>query len=432
MVRSSLPVARTHYSLILLEGGARSLYGDLSNLYMGTRTAKKAYPALYYGIGLTMEAINQNPVQYAFMTDMAFAYDLDRKDITMLSRDDIDRALTWPWISEYVQRRYSLTSTESRNNVEHAWDLIWRNSYSGVVNCGNACCLRRAIIVLKPGLDLPLDTTIGATNLVDAWEYILKVEEKNQVNAYRYDVVDVTRQVLANIFIDVYKLFQAAYARRDVDSLKLTGAQLLDIIHSMDELLGTHSGYLLGKWLESAKQWGVTAEEKELFEYNARNQLTLWGPNGEINDYASKNWQGLVGSYYAKRWELMVQSVISDVQADEVFNEEKYSELEAKIGQEFCAATDAYPTAEVGATRNVSYTLQYHYGNFYQSLNKYEVVEGADVEGFDIIAAWTTNVRQLQYLCDVEPTCTGFTSQGYLKSSNKYTNNLNTTLYIKL
>ena len=25
-----------------------------------------------------------------------------------------------------------------------------------------------------------------------------------------------------------------------------------------------------------------------IMEYNARNQLTLWGPDGEINDYARK------------------------------------------------------------------------------------------------------------------------------------------------
>ena len=29
-------------------------------------------------------------------------------------------------------------------------------------------------------------------------------------------------------------------------------------------------------------------------EFNARNQVTLWGPNGEINDYAAKSWGGLV------------------------------------------------------------------------------------------------------------------------------------------
>lgn len=30
----------------------------------------------------------------------------------------------------------------------------------------------------------------------------------------------------------------------------------------------------------------------KLYEYNARNQITLWGPNGEIIDYANKQWSG--------------------------------------------------------------------------------------------------------------------------------------------
>ena len=39
-------------------------------------------------------------------------------------------------------------------------------------------------------------------------------------------------------------------------------------------------------------------------EFNARNQITLWGPRGEINDYAKKEWGGLVRSYYKPRYEL--------------------------------------------------------------------------------------------------------------------------------
>lgn len=29
-----------------------------------------------------------------------------------------------------------------------------------------------------------------------------------------------------------------------------------------------------------------------LYEYNARNQITLWGPDGQIKDYANKQWAG--------------------------------------------------------------------------------------------------------------------------------------------
>ena len=34
-------------------------------------------------------------------------------------------------------------------------------------------------------------------------------------------------------------------------------------------------------------------QEKQLYEYNARNQITLWGPRGEIVDYANKQWAGM-------------------------------------------------------------------------------------------------------------------------------------------
>ena len=47
-----------------------------------------------------------------------------------------------------------------------------------------------------------------------------------------------------------------------------------------------------------ARAWGQTAEEKNLMEFNARNLVTLWGPRGEIADYASKQWSGLIADYY--------------------------------------------------------------------------------------------------------------------------------------
>jgi alpha-N-acetylglucosaminidase len=55
---------------------------------------------------------------------------------------------------------------------------------------------------------------------------------------------------------------------------------------------------LLRRWIEMARAWGQTAEEKNLMEFNARNLVTLWGPRGEIADYASKQWSGLIADYY--------------------------------------------------------------------------------------------------------------------------------------
>ena len=39
-------------------------------------------------------------------------------------------------------------------------------------------------------------------------------------------------------------------------------------------------------------------QEKDLYEYNARNQVTLWGPTGNILDYGCKHWSALTKHYY--------------------------------------------------------------------------------------------------------------------------------------
>lgn len=80
---------------------------------------------------------------------------------------------------------------------------------------------------------------------------------------------------------------------------------LLQLLSDLDELLSSNDGFLLGPWLESAKSWGVTDSEKQLLEWNARLQITLWGetPQGitELSDYANREWGGLVSSFYKAR-----------------------------------------------------------------------------------------------------------------------------------
>lgn len=36
----------------------------------------------------------------------------------------------------------------------------------------------------------------------------------------------------------------------------------------------------------------ITFQDKLELRYNALNQITLWGPSGEISDYAAKQWAG--------------------------------------------------------------------------------------------------------------------------------------------
>ena len=69
---------------------------------------------------------------------------------------------------------------------------------------------------------------------------------------------------------------------------------------------GKHcSGFLLGPRIAEARAAGHTSEESDLYEWNLRTQLSVWGtsPRGgsEVEDYANREWAGLISSYYKPR-----------------------------------------------------------------------------------------------------------------------------------
>ncbi|KAK5008982.1 hypothetical protein LTR60_003264 [Cryomyces antarcticus] len=106
--------------------------------------------------------------------------------------------------------------------------------------------------------------------------------------AFQYDMIDVTRQVMSNSFTPLYIDFVARYTASNatnssLSALSAAGQELLTLLVDLD-----------------------ATRTADFYEYNARNQITLWGPTGQINDYASKAWGGLIASYYVPRWTLFV------------------------------------------------------------------------------------------------------------------------------
>ena len=54
------------------------------------------------------------------------------------------------------------------------------------------------------------------------------------------------------------------------------------LFRGMEQVLGAEDHFLLGRWVADAKSWATNDDEAKWLEYNARNQVTLWGPNGEV------------------------------------------------------------------------------------------------------------------------------------------------------
>ena len=165
---------------------------------------------------------------------------------------------------------------------------------------------------------------------------------------FRYDLVKLGVQVLEDISVPLYNSLLAAYRNKSVHKFVLYMNKLREVFYDMDDLLSTEPHSLLGTWLEAAKALGKNETEKEILEFNARNQITLWGPNGEIDDYANKNWANLVGDYYLTRWEFFFDVLITSFDTGKPFDKRELNKRLLKYGVKWDRERTVYATQPSG------------------------------------------------------------------------------------
>lgn len=90
--------------------------------------------------------------------------------------------------------------------------------------------------------------------------------------------------MLLLLLLQMHAAYLVAYTKRNVEELATIGAELLAILDDLDMILSTNEHFLLGRWIAAARS-KADASEPEMghaFEFNARNQITLWGPKGWV------------------------------------------------------------------------------------------------------------------------------------------------------
>lgn len=126
-------------------------------------------------------------------------------------------------------------------------------------------------------------------------------------SAYRYDVVDVARQVLSNRSRVLLPQIKAAHDAGDTALFGRLTKTWLGWMDLLDDLLATSGPHLLGRWLADARSWGADRAEKDRLEYDVRSLITTWGGRQSseegLHDYANREWSGLVGGLYRTRWQ---------------------------------------------------------------------------------------------------------------------------------
>lgn len=286
-------------------GQNMGMYGQIENVTVSSMQALNESKGLV-GFGLTPEGQEGNEIVYDLLLDQAW------------NPVPIDAAA---YIKPWVKARYA--GSPIPQPLFGAWDILRTTVYNNT-NLTQTEAVPRSIAELEPKLSGLTDqrgdhpTTLSYNPKVIDKVLTLFVEAANQEPSlwsnpgFEYDLVDVTRQALANAFIPAYQdLIHKYNTTHSPDKLRNAGLKLQVILHLADAVLSTNKHFRLDTWIDAAKTWAHgNSSLEQFYEYDAKNQVTLWGPNGEIDDYASKSWGGLVSGYYAKRWDIFVQYLV--------------------------------------------------------------------------------------------------------------------------
>lgn len=269
-------------------GGRTALHGDLNKLAENAYSkAKKTYPNVC-GTGLFMEGINQNPVYY----DLAFMM------LTEENAVDLN-----DWLKGYIKRRYA---GEDERYLK-AWQILRNTVYAPGTNGvekSSVICARPAVDVKKSGPNDGFHIPYGNRRLAEAFELLYSAGGES--DGYKYDIVDILRQVLSNYAQKLYAKVSEAFKNREAGKFAAYSGRFLNLLDDMDCLLELRPEFSLKKWLTDARRLGETEVEKCSMEYCAGVLLTIWGPEDKpkIFDYAWREWSGLIGGFYKRRWEI--------------------------------------------------------------------------------------------------------------------------------
>lgn len=281
-------------------GANVGLHGRMDQLLRNFYSTKQSSPNTQHlkGIGFTMEGSENNPVMFELMSELPWRTECKKED----------------WIRGYVKARYGKTSPE----IERAWQLLSETIY----NCpagNNQQGPHESIFCGRPSLNnfqvkswskmrnyYDPQATLEAAQLMTGM-----ADQYKGNNNFEYDLVDICRQALADQGRLQYLKTIADYNGFSRKAFAKDAHRFLEMILLQDKLLGTRTEFRLGHWTEAARKLGTTQQEKDLYEWNARVQITAWGnrmcaDKGGLHDYAHKEWQGILKDFYYKRWKIFM------------------------------------------------------------------------------------------------------------------------------
>lgn len=294
------------WNIICNNGQKVNLSGDLQKMIDNLKDATTHKQAgKLSGIGVMMEGFGYNPVVQDLIGELTWNPNYQKAS---------------DFVRKFAQRRYGM----SDGQVGKAWSQLLASVYSRSIVGENVLCYppgyKHKVNASNYAVDYPVEP------LFRACQTLLTLADKLAHNKiYQFDLVHTYRELLS-LKADQYlaKAYESL-KKKDLVVFEKSRDLTLGLLKDLDQLLGSHELFLLGKWVADAKKWGDNKQTQKYFASNAKSIVTLWQPdvNTHLRDYASRQWQGLVGDFYYHRWQRFFEEGIKAIQQNKVIDYKK-------------------------------------------------------------------------------------------------------------
>ena len=301
-------------------GGNTNVQGRVKQAGERIERALKEAGSNLVGIGSTLEGLDVQQFPYEYILEKA--WDFAKTDEQV--------------VNEIADRHAGSENPSARK----AWELLYDN-----------------VLYITPGnFAAPLPCSypaLGKENravkynpheLLAVWDALLE-QDRVTTDAMTIDLLWVGRQLLGDLFLAEKQEFDKACKLRDKNGVFNHSALMVELLSDLDDLNSHHPHATLGQWLKQARRLGKTSKVKDYYEMNARRLITTWG--GSLNDYACRNWSGLMWGYYAKRWDIYIREATSAVISGMEFDAAAQRDATDKFQQQWATMTEEAPAGSI-------------------------------------------------------------------------------------
>lgn len=280
-----------------------SNFGGNHGLYGGTELLEKLTPDAEGdmgdiarhadGLGLISEGVETNPLFYTLFTER-----LNNK-AGVIERQD--------FLRRYIRNRYGAEDAELQRALTLLAETVYAPDTMREGCWENLMCARpsldadRASTWSSPKCYYDTAKVEEAARLMLAAGKRLKLDDRE---TFRYDMADLTRQVLSDRARAQLDHLAELYDDGQIGPFLYESEVFLNLIDSTARVLGTSEHFLLGPYVAGAEnRAGDNAEARRQMRESMLRLFTTWSKgNTSLNDYAHRQLAELMRSYYYPRW----------------------------------------------------------------------------------------------------------------------------------